>query len=246
MFWSCYIGELPTCGFFGCGGWCFGEESCTECPKLLCPSGGPKPGPPPPNKPQPIPTPSSKPGDKPEDPPKPADKPRGCQEKDHRTATEEMVFCIVFIDLSSAIQATTISTRKSTTVTTAASTTTTCHTPWSFEMFGCDVTDHRSTTTATVTKSNSISSSSKPAHACTRAPLSLDDDEGNNIPEENCQDCSDYFNDVCVPKQCKDDPEYCAAKCLTDMCMATESQRYCHTGKCKHESCPEKVDGCAA
>jgi hypothetical protein len=50
-------------------------------------------------------------------------------------------------------------------------------------LVGCNVKDVYSTQTKSVTLSNSLNMTSEtPGPACTRAPLSLDDDEGNNIP----------------------------------------------------------------
>jgi hypothetical protein len=232
IFWGCHIGGLPTCGLFGCGGFCFGLEGCTECPKLFCPKGGPEPGPPT-SGPLPVPT------------PKPGEKPKPCEEKDYKVATERGVFCGDYVYLSSAISVSTISTWGETTaVTTSASTTTTCHTAWDFEVQGCDVHDVLTTTTSSVTYSNSISKET-PGPACTRAPLSLDDDEGNNIPEEDCQDCWDYFDQTCIPKKCDPkDVEKCAFMCLSDMCLANDSPRYCHKGsKCQHNACPNESMG---
>ncbi|KAF2828249.1 glycoside hydrolase [Ophiobolus disseminans] len=237
LFWGC---PGMSCGLFGCGGWCFGMDECNECPKLLCPNVGPKIGPPP--TPLPVPTPT-KPGDKPGDK---SDKSKKCEPKEYKTATERMVYCNEKVDLSSRISATTISTWASTAVTTAVSTSSSCGTVFDVTITGCNAVNSMSTMTTKATKSNSISSSSEtPGPACTRAPLSLDDDEGNNIPEDNCQDCWDFFDDKCIPKECKpEDAEYCAAKCLTDMCMAKDSPKFCHTGaKCAHWSCPKESMG---
>jgi hypothetical protein len=169
FFWGCKGG----CGILGCDGWCFGVEGCLECPKILCPRGGPKPGPPP----------SPFPPVKPPGPTGGDGNPKACEPKDYKTATERFVYCGDFVYLSSAISATTISTWTSTTVTTSTSSSSTCHTPLEVTLVGCYVSDVLSTTTTSATKSNSLSSET-PGPACTRAPLSLDDDEGNNIPED--------------------------------------------------------------
>jgi len=304
LFWGCDIGGFPTCGFFGCGGWCFGILGCEPCPPLICKFHPPKTGPPPkgvnpfpkPGKPKnpkpkppvapkptkPVPNNSDPPNNSTPDPPggtpppnpsgttappsetttpddddweDPDDdsippghdnNPKPCKAQDIMTAIERIVVCKHSVDLSSAVLVTTISsTWPSTTVATSASTTDTCGTLWEYTLTGCNVVVFMTTTTVSTTKGNSISSST-PAPACTRAPFSLDDDEGNNIPEENCQDCWDYFDDVCIPKQCKpDDPEYCAHKCLSDMCLSNDTPRFCRAGrgKFKHESCPEKPMG---
>jgi hypothetical protein len=148
LFWGCHIGNLPTCGLFGCGGFCFGLKGCTECPKILCPEGGPKIGPPP-TGPLPVPTP---------DPNKHEDKPKPCKPKDHKTVTDRQVYCLDSIDLSSAFTFMTSSTWVSTAVTTSASTTVSCETV-DFVREGCKVLDESSsTTTVSTTMANSISS----------------------------------------------------------------------------------------
>jgi hypothetical protein len=170
-----FFGCNGGCGVLGCDGWCFGEEGCVKCPDWLCKHGGPKIGP----------RPSNAPPLKPPGPPGPGGKPKGCEAKDYTTSTDLMVICNENVFLSSTVSATTISfsSLASTTATTATSSSSTCETPVSYVMMGCNIEAHQTTTTVSKTSSNSLSSST-PGPACTRAPLSLDDDEGNNIPED--------------------------------------------------------------
>ncbi|KAH4000096.1 hypothetical protein HBH98_070970 [Parastagonospora nodorum] len=170
LFWGC--GD--KCGLLGCFGYCFGEEGCIECPKVMCPHGGPEPGPIPKEKILPNPPVPTEPGKG----------PKKCGTEDFKTATDKFVFCKESVDLSSAISATTVSTWASTAVITSSSSYSSCQTPLEVTISGCYVVDIASTTTTKVTESNTIStnSTSSEAPACTRAPLSLDDDEGNNIP----------------------------------------------------------------
>ncbi|KAF1914807.1 hypothetical protein BDU57DRAFT_549890 [Ampelomyces quisqualis] len=260
FFWGCNGG----CGILGCDGWCFLQPGCTECPKILCPHGGPKIGPPPNGKFPPAPIPGG------------GDAPKPCDSKDYKTATEQMVYCGEYVDLSSAISATTISSWASTTASTSTSTSSTCHTAWDFTVLGCNVEDHKSTTTTSATKSNSLSSET-PGPACTRAPLSLDDDEGNNIPLDwdlsssifasnttdissptsttdstssasptaDCDKCWQYFDKTCIRQRCESgDPSFCAYRCLSDMCLAPNSPQGCRIKEsCAHPACPTEVMG---
>jgi hypothetical protein len=166
LFWGC--GD--KCGIFGCFGYCFGE-GCTECPKIFCKGKGPMAGPLPKDK---IPP-------KPPLPTDPGKGPKKCELDNYKTATERVVFCIESVDLSSAVSATTIPTWASATASTSTTSYSTCQTLVDNTISGCYVVDFYSTTTTKVTSKNSISSET-PGPACTRAPLSLDDDEGNNIP----------------------------------------------------------------
>ena len=151
------------CGILGCG-WCFHKQGCTECPKLLCPKGGPKPGP--------APTPIKPPGPS-------GKKPQKCDPKDYKTATERVVACGEFVYLSSTASMATMASSASTFLSTVTSSCSTCHTALDVTSTGCYAVDFMTTTTTFVTKSISLSSD---APACTRAPLSLDDDEGLNEP----------------------------------------------------------------
>jgi hypothetical protein len=254
LFWGCG----SNCGILGCGGWCFGKDGCTECPKLLCPYGGPKIGPIPTNFP-------------PVDPPGPTGsdgKSKACEVKDAKTATERFVYCGEFLYLSSAVLATTVSSVASTSVTTSSSSSSMCYTVFDVTLLGCNVKDHLETTTTSVTESNTLSGETS-GPACTRAPLSLDDDEGNNIPigwgsssitfasnttglssptstpTPDCSKCWEYFDKTCIPQRCKpDDPENCAFRCLSDMCLAPNSPEPCWKGhSCAHKSCPNDTMG---
>jgi hypothetical protein len=73
---------------------------------------------------------------------------------------------------------TTIASSASMFISTVTSSSSTCHTVVDVTSTGCYTVDFTTTTTTSVTKSNSLSLSDAPA--CTRAPLSLDDDEGAN------------------------------------------------------------------
>jgi hypothetical protein len=164
LYWGCE----DTCGIFGCFGYCFGEEGCIECPDSICKGKGPKTGP--------IPS-----GAIPTGPPE-GKPPKKCEVKDYKTAIERFVFCNENVELSSGISATTISTwGASDTVSTVTSSSSSCSTLLDYTISGCNVIDHMETKTVSKTKSTTLSSDT-PGPACTRAPLSLDDDEGNNIP----------------------------------------------------------------
>lgn len=172
-----WFGCDGKCGILGCDGFCFGKEGCTPCPKIFCPKGGLKPGPLPkfPKFPKLPGLPDPPNGQKPN--------PKKCGPKDYKTATERMVYCGEFKYLSSTLSMTTMFSSASTFLSTATSSSSTCHTAVDFTISGCNVgVGYDETTTTSVTYSNTISVSEGPA--CTRAPLSLDDDEGPNDPPD--------------------------------------------------------------
>ncbi|KAJ4337253.1 hypothetical protein N0V95_008390, partial [Ascochyta clinopodiicola] len=142
------------CGPFGCRGYCYVEGGCEPCPSEIC--GGPK---------------CTKPGGcgpktGPDPKPDPTRKSK-CEEDQKTTVTERLVSC--FVDLK--VEPTTIHSLNYTLTETLTSA---C---LSFEATytGCGI---LGTTTTTTVSSFTTTSSEGPA--CTRAPLDLDDDEGDN------------------------------------------------------------------
>ncbi|KZM28627.1 chitinase [Ascochyta rabiei] len=142
------------CGPFGCRGYCYVEGGCEPCPREIC--GGPKCTKPggcgPKTGPDPMPEPTRK---------------SKCEEDQKTTVTERIVSC--FVDLK--VEPTTI---MSINYTLTETLTSAC---LSFEATytGCGILG--TTTTTTV---SSFTSTSSEAPACTRAPLDLDNDEGDN------------------------------------------------------------------
>ncbi|XPS75899.1 Chitinase [Ascochyta lentis] len=144
------------CGPFGCRSYCYNEGGCEPCPTEIC--GGPK---------------CTKPGGcgpktGPDPKPEPTRKSK-CEENQKTTVTERLVSC--FIDLK--LEPTTI---KSLNYTLTETLTSACV---SFEATytGCGI---LGTSTTTTISSFTTNSSSSEAPMCTRAPLNLDNDEGDN------------------------------------------------------------------
>lgn len=162
------IGELPgpgggggqQCGILGCNGYCYDPSGlgCEPCPPEICngpkctlPGGcGPKPGI------DPTPVPSRKPKD-----------PNECEEKEKTTVTERMVSCFEDLELMPTTIAS-INYTQTETITSACVT---------FEATNsaCGLMGYSTTTTV-----SSFTSTSSEAPACSRAPLDLNNDEGDN------------------------------------------------------------------
>ncbi|KAH6644817.1 hypothetical protein C7974DRAFT_440410 [Boeremia exigua] len=143
------------CGILGCDGYCNVEGGCDWCPPEIC--GGPKctrPG---------GCGPRTGPNPKPKQTPKPE-----CEEKDKTTVTERIVSCFENLKVEPTTIAS-ISFTMTETVTSACV---------SFEatFSGCGLVGFTSTTTS----SSITSSSSSEGPVCTRAPLDLLNDEGDN------------------------------------------------------------------
>lgn len=142
------------CGPFGCNGHCNGP-GCDPCPPEIC--GGPQCpiptgcGP----KPGPAPTPN---------PPRPSK----CEKEQETTITEKLVVCTEGIKL----EPTTIASLNFTLSTTLTST---CLTPVLYTRTGCGMLGWTTTTTI-----SSLTTTSREAPMCTRAPLDLNNDEGDN------------------------------------------------------------------
>ncbi|KAF2124649.1 hypothetical protein P153DRAFT_124095 [Dothidotthia symphoricarpi CBS 119687] len=148
------INGPPVCGILGCGGHCITSGGCTPCPPEICKLPGCK-----------LPDGC---GPKPGPPPaQPSDRPSKCDDKQKITVTERFVWCTENIVVSSVISELQIS---STTVSSV------CAPLIQATVTGCAVVGWDSTTTATRTST----ASETPGPMCTRAPLSLDDDEGSN------------------------------------------------------------------
>ncbi|EOA85186.1 glycoside hydrolase family 18 protein [Exserohilum turcica Et28A] len=165
----CGLFGCNPCTFFGCpgtqpegivgyGGYCPGK-GCEPCPPELCsrpgctlPGGcGPKPGPAP-----------TKPPNRPD--------PEDCDDSKRTIVTERFVWCTEGFNVSalpSSLRGTSSTMISSLCVPMIDATVTVC----GGAMPGFD-------TTTTMTGTNTLTSD---APACTRAPLSLNDDEGNNI-----------------------------------------------------------------
>ncbi|KAJ8114502.1 hypothetical protein OPT61_g3632 [Boeremia exigua] len=150
------VGPDPEpCGPFGCNGYCNNERGCDPCPSEIC--GGPQCpistgcGP----KPGPNPTPNPK-------------RPSKCEKHQETTVTEKLVFCTENISLDP----TTIASINFTLSTTLTST---CVTPVMHTLTGCGILG--TTTTTTV---SSFTATSSEAPACSRAPLDINNDEGDN------------------------------------------------------------------
>src|SRR5690242_7824985 len=144
------------CGPFGCDGHCDGVKGCDPCPPGVC--DGPK---------CPIPTGCGpKPGPNPS--PHPT-RPNKCEKEQETTVTEKLVICTENIKL----EPTTIASINFTLSTTLTST---CVTPVLYTRTGCGLIGTTQTTTLSSTTMNSTST----APMCTRAPLDLNNDEGDN------------------------------------------------------------------
>ncbi|KAL1593101.1 hypothetical protein SLS59_009426 [Nothophoma quercina] len=149
-------GEQGDCGPLGCDGYCNTPGGCDPCPKEIC--GGPQ---------CPIATGC---GPKPGPNPKPNTKrPPKCDEDKKTTVTEKLVHCTESIQL----EPTTIQSINFTLSTTVTST---CWTPLLATYTGCGILG--TSTTTTLSKFTTTSSSEAPM--CTRAPLDLNNDEGDN------------------------------------------------------------------
>jgi len=149
------------CRFFGCpgnkdpgiigsNGFCFGP-GCDPCPAEICSGHGPQPGP---------------------NPTQPSSKPKDCEEKDKTRVTERFVYCtenfnFTVSEMPSSILGTTSTMISSVCVPMIQATIRAC--PGAMDGY---------TTTKTTTLARTATSSNAPA--CTKAPLSLDDDEGSN------------------------------------------------------------------
>jgi hypothetical protein len=155
------------CGPLGCGGYCNVKGGCKPCPPQIC--GGPQCtrlggcGP----SPGPMP-PSVRPSGTPD--------PAQCEEAQKTTVTERFVVCTEGFEL----KPTTIA---SINFTISELITSTCLPLYEATLTACGIMGWTSTTTAT-----SLTSSTAPA--CMRAPLSLDDDEGDNPAEEPAPTCT--------------------------------------------------------
>ncbi|CAI6336651.1 unnamed protein product [Periconia digitata] len=186
------IAPILPCGIFGCdpsdlfgcdgcgpgplgfGGFCWGPGCDKPCPKNLCPDGkGWKVGKPP----------KPKPGD-------PDPDTNNCDKKDVKTITTADVSCTEFVTASST--------------SVISMTSSTCITLFSAELTGCNMRGG-GTSTQTGTKTKSGSSIAIPTlswkngdaiaiptlswkpkvAACTRAPLNLDEEEGDNELKRN-------------------------------------------------------------
>jgi GH18 family chitinase len=165
-------GPMPPppadCGLLGCGGYCNVKGGCKPCPPQIC--GGPQCtrlggcGP----SPGPMPS-SVRPSGTPD--------PAKCEEAQKTTVTERFVVCTEGFE----VKPTTIA---SINFTISEMITSTCLPLYEATLTACGIMGWTSTTTAT-----SITSSTAPA--CTRAPLSLDDDEGDNpVDEEPAPACT--------------------------------------------------------
>jgi hypothetical protein len=172
FFGSCPGDKQPVNAILGYGGYCRGE-GCSPCPPELCsrpgctiPGGcGPKPGPAP-----------TKPADAPD--------PDRCEDKQRTVITERVVFCTEGFDIS-AMPSTSRGTGSTSSTMISSicvplidATQTICGPAFGFD------------TTTTKTGTNTLTSD---APACTRAPLSLDDDEGNNNPDDSLFETSSIF-----------------------------------------------------
>jgi hypothetical protein len=171
----------------------------------------------------------------------PTSKP-SCDEEDKQTITNCFVSC----------------TKYNVTTVSPPSMTEDCSTTFSRTLSGCGLT----ATTTTTTKGDD-------GPACTRAPLSLDDDEGNNNPDDHnsetnqphkpttqppptstpgpgacggqdgCGCCYDWYNNCAYG--CKGGLE-CRDKCLSDLCFSNDTPDKCHVNnKCAALSCPSKA-----
>ncbi|KAI8932593.1 hypothetical protein NX059_010097 [Plenodomus lindquistii] len=155
------FGENP-CRFFGCpgntpgligsNGFCYGP-GCDTCPPEICSGHGPSPGP---------------------NPTQPSGKPKECAEKDKTRVTERFVYCTENFNVSVSAIPTSILGTASTMISTV------CVPLIEATMKVCPGLMDGYTTTTTTTLANTVTSTSSDAPACTRAPLSLDDDEGSN------------------------------------------------------------------
>lgn len=172
FFGSCPGAKQPDDSILGYGGYCRGA-GCDPCPPELCnrpgctiPGGcGPKPGPAP-----------TRPSNEPD--------PDNCEDSQRTVITDRFIMCTKGFDVS-AIPSTMWGTgsTSSTMVTSVClpiidATQTICGPAQGFD------------TTTTKTGTNTLTSD---APACTRAPLSLDDDEGNNNPDDSLFDTSSIF-----------------------------------------------------
>ncbi|KAL6703942.1 hypothetical protein ACN47E_008880 [Coniothyrium glycines] len=156
---GCPPGIGPTEGPLGFEGHCLVAGGCDPCPPEVCGTGppctipggcGPKPGPP---------------------PTQPSHRPKNCDPKDYTKVTERYVSCtegfvVSELPTTLAVPQTSSTLTNSVCVTMFEATLTVC--PGALR-------DYLTTTTKTRT-----STRSSEAPACTRAPLSLDDDEGSN------------------------------------------------------------------
>ncbi|KNG46052.1 glycoside hydrolase family 18 protein [Stemphylium lycopersici] len=180
----CGLFGCDPCIFFGCpgikpkgligwDGYCLGE-GCDPCPPELCklpdctiPGGcGPKPGPAP-----------TKPAELPD--------PEECDDSKRTVITERFVWCTEGFNVSalpSSMRETSSTMISSMCLPMIDATVTVC----GGAMPGFD-------TTTTQTGKNTLSSD---APACTRAPLSLDDDEGNNNPDDPLNTSSTYASNT--------------------------------------------------
>ncbi|KAJ4983451.1 hypothetical protein SVAN01_11059 [Stagonosporopsis vannaccii] len=144
------------CGPFGCDGYCDGEKGCDPCPSDIC--GGPQ---------CPIATGCGpRPGPNPS--PNPM-RPKKCKKEQETKVTEKLVICTENIKL----EPTTIASINFTVSTTLTSV---CLTPVLYTRTGCGLLG----TTQTTTLSSTTLSSTSAAPICTRAPLDLNNDEGDN------------------------------------------------------------------
>ncbi|KAF2621428.1 hypothetical protein BU25DRAFT_416096 [Macroventuria anomochaeta] len=161
FFGGCPPGVGPPnpdpCGPFGCNGYCNLPQGCDPCPPEICggPLKCPKPegcGPTPGPNPTPNPT-----------------RPTKCEKEQETTVTEKLVYCKENIKL----EPTTIASLNFTLTSTLTSM---CLTPILYTRTGCGVLD----TTATTTISSFTTTSSNSAPMCSRVPLDLNNDEGDN------------------------------------------------------------------
>ncbi|CAE7031890.1 hypothetical protein PTNB73_05160 [Pyrenophora teres f. teres] len=168
----CGIFGCDPCQYFGCpgresgiigvDGYCLGTEGCSACPPEICSrpgctiSGGcgPKPGPAP-----------TKPSNRPD--------PEECEDSQRTVITERFVWCTEGYNVSAL--PTSVMGTSSTLITSMC-------VPWiDATVTVCDGAIQGFDTTTTQTEAKTVT---KDGPACTRAPLSLDDDEGNNNPND--------------------------------------------------------------
>ncbi|KAF1844426.1 glycoside hydrolase family 18 protein [Cucurbitaria berberidis CBS 394.84] len=179
---TCGLFGCKPCNFFGCtepgtdpngilgyNGYCLVDGGCPPCPPEICSgpsctiSGGCGPKPGPP-------------------PTQPANRPKSCDEWQKTTVTERFVWCtegFAVSELPSSIGLTSSTMISSVCVPYIEATLKAC--PGALLGY---------TTTTTKTEKSTLTSE---APACTRAPLSLDDDEGDNMPADGSLSSSIVF-----------------------------------------------------
>lgn len=158
LFGGCIPGPppgSPDCGPFGCGGYCNTPGGCEPCPPEIC--GGPQCTIPTGCGPKPGPNPTPDPS-----------RPTKCGEDQKTTVTEKIVHCTENLKL----EPTTI---QSINFTLTSTVTSTCLTPVLRTLTGCGILG-----TTTTTTHSSYTTTSSDAPACSRAPLDLNNDEGDN------------------------------------------------------------------